>query len=173
MPMTKVPGTVNIYQRLATDGRATSYQVRIRRIGFPKLSTSFDDLDDAKRFFREVFYEQGKGEKFERLVDTEMSVGDVLDHAISHIDSGRRRTKGASTERLRLVAFKRDFPALCKTALTDATEDMFEDWMAERLEVVKPNTVLRDFALLKPLFAQRRESMPSGIRHSSTSNRRG
>src|SRR5690606_22823814 len=53
----------------------------------------------------------------------------------------------------RLAKFKRDFATLCATVLADATEDMFEAWIVERLEMVKPTTVLRDFRLLKPLFA--------------------
>jgi integrase len=82
-----------------------------------------------------------------------VTINDIVNGAIAAIDNGRRRTKGASTERLRLVAFAREFPAICKTALVDATEEMFEDWMAERLDQVKPNTVLRELRLLKPLLA--------------------
>jgi hypothetical protein len=59
--------------------------------------------------------------------------GDVIDDAITAIDNGRRKVKGAATERLRLVAVKGDFSSLCGTLLADATEDMFEDWIAERL----------------------------------------
>src|SRR5690606_4347644 len=153
MPTIKLRGTDYIYERISTDGRLTSYQVKIRRKGFPTHSASFDDLDEAKRFVRQVQVDQDRGHRIDRLIGHRTSVGDIIDDAIGAIDNGRRKTKGAATERLRLVAFKRDFPALCGTALADATEDMFEDWIAERLEVVKPNTVLRDFTLLKPLFA--------------------
>jgi integrase len=153
MPTIKLMGTDYVYERISDDGRLTSYQVRIRRKGFPKHNTSFDDLDEAKRFVRQVLNDQDRGHKIDRLIGHRTTVGDVIDDAIAAIDNGRRKTKGASTERLRLVAFKREFPALNATVLADATEDMFEDWIAERLEVVKPNTVLRDFTLLKPLFA--------------------
>jgi integrase len=153
MPIIKLPGTDFIYERISTDGRLTSYQVKIRRKGFPQQSASFDDLDDARRFVRQVLVDQDKGHKIDRLIGHRTLVGDVLDEAIAAIDSGRRKTKGSRDERYRLTKFKRDFAPLCATALADATEDMFEDWIAERLEVVKPNTVLRDFRLLKPLFS--------------------
>lgn len=81
-------------------------------------------------------------------------MGDVFDDGIAAIDSGSRKTKGAAEERYRLVAFKRDYPSLAATPLSDATEDMFEDWIEDRLETVKPNTVLRDFRLFKPLFVK-------------------
>ncbi|WP_375452158.1 tyrosine-type recombinase/integrase [uncultured Devosia sp.] len=41
---------------------------------------------------------------------------------------------------------------------------MFEDWIAERLEIVKPNTVLRDFTLLKPIFAA--AARKAGLKYS-------
>lgn len=153
MPIIKLLGDDFIYERLSSDGRLTSYQVKIRRKGFPHQSVSFDDLDDARRFVRRVLVDQDKGHKIDRLIGHRTLVGDVIDEAIAAIDSGRRKTKGSPDERYRLGKFKRDFAALCATALADASEDMFEDWIAERLEVVKPNTVLRDFRLLKPLFA--------------------
>ena len=153
MPTIKLKGTDYVYERISDDGRLTSYQVRIRRKGFPNHNTSFDDLDEAKRFVRQVLSDHDRGHKVDRLIAQRTTVSDVIDDAINAIDNGRRKTKGASTERLRLVAFKRDFPSLAATTLADVTEDMFEDWISERLEVVKPNTVLRDFTLLKPLFA--------------------
>ncbi len=153
MPTIKLPGTDFIYERISTDGRLTSYQVKIRRKGFPQQSASFDDLDDARRFVRQVLVDQDKGHKIDRLIGHRTLVGDVIDEAIAAIDSGKRKTKGSRDERYRLTKFKRDFACLCATALADATEDMFEDWIVERLEVVKPNTVLRDFRLLKPLFS--------------------
>ncbi|MGV8855152.1 MAG: hypothetical protein ACOH2L_10925, partial [Devosia sp.] len=153
MPTIKLPGTDYIYERISTDGRLTAYQVKIRRKAFPHQSASFDDLDDAKRFVRQVLVDHDKGHKIDRLIGHRTLVGDVIEEAIAAIDSGRRKSKGSRDERYRLVKFKRDFAALCATVLADATEDMFEDWISERLEVVKPNTVLRDFRLLKPLFA--------------------
>jgi integrase len=153
MPTVKLKGTDYVYERISSDGRLTSYQVKIRRKGYPTHNTSFDDLAEAERFVRQVLHDQDRGHKIDRLIGHRTSVGDVIDEAIVAIDDGRRKTKGASTERLRLVAFKRDFSSLCATILADATEDQFEDWIAERLEAVKPNTVLRDFRLLKPLFS--------------------
>jgi integrase len=153
MPTRKVDGAKYVYERISSDGRVTSYRVRIRRKGVPTSEKSFYDLVDAKRHVATILRHAGKPLKVSHIGLPQLTVGDVIDDAILRIDSGRRTTKGAATERLRLAAFKRDYLALCATALADASEDMFEDWMADRLETVKPNTVLRDFALLKPIFA--------------------
>lgn len=141
MPTIKLRGTEYIYERISTDGRLTSYQVKIRRKGFPKHNASFDDLEEAKRFVRQVLGDQDRGHKIDRLIGHRASVGDVIDDAIDALETGRRRVKGKDNELYRLRAFKRNFVTLCATALADATEDMFEDWIAERLEVVKPNSV--------------------------------
>ncbi|MBB4051272.1 hypothetical protein GGR20_000890 [Devosia subaequoris] len=44
----KLKGAQYIYERISADGRLTSYQVKIRRKGFPNQITSFDDLEAAK-----------------------------------------------------------------------------------------------------------------------------
>lgn len=153
MPTIKLEGEQYIYERISTDGRLTSYQVKIRRTGFPQHNASFDDLDEARRFVRKVLGDQDRGHKVDRLAAHRNTVADVIDSAITALETGRRRVKGAASELYRLKAFRRNNAMLCSTALSDATEDMFEDWIAERLEEVKPNTVGRDIRLLKPLFA--------------------
>lgn len=153
MPLIKLEGADHIFQRLADNGRLMSYQVKIRRRPYPEQTAAFHDLDEAERFVRQALAEQDSGHKIDHFIAHRVSVGDVIDQAIAKIDNGRRRTKGADTERIRLNAFRRDFHSLCSVALADVSEDMFEDWITERLEVVKPNTVLRDYRLLKPLFA--------------------
>lgn len=153
MPTIKLDGETYIYERISADGRLTSYQVKIRRKGFPQQNTSFDDLNAARRFVRQVMSDQDRGHKVDRLAGHRTSVGDVIDGAIEALETGKRRVKGAQSELYRLRAFRRNNVALCSTALSDATEDMFEDWIADRLEVVKPNSVGRDIRLLKPLFA--------------------
>lgn len=152
MPTIKLRGTDYIYERISADGRLTSYQVKIRRKGFPNHTGSFDDLEEAKRFVRQVMGDQDRGHRIDRLIGHRTSVGDVIDDAITALETGRRRVKGKETELYRLRAFQRNFVLLCSTALADANEDMFEDWIAERLEEVKPNSIGRDVRLLKPIF---------------------
>ncbi|MVS97901.1 tyrosine-type recombinase/integrase [Devosia marina] len=152
MPTIKLDGENYIYERISADGRLTSYQVKIRRKGFPQHNTSFDDLDEARRFVRQVLGDQDRGHKVDRLAGHRNTVGDVIDGAVKSLEAGKRRVKGAQSELYRLRAFRRNNLVLCSTALSDVTEDHFEDWIVERLEEVKPNTVKRDLRLLKPIF---------------------
>ena len=154
MPTKKLKGTDYIYGRFSADGRLTSYQVKIRVKGFPEQTNSFDDVEEAKRFVREVLSDHDRGHKVDRLKAHRSTVADVIDDGIAAIDNGMRKVKGAKEERYRLVAFKRDYPVIAATRLSDATEDIFEDWIEDRLETVKPNTVLRDIRLFKPIFAR-------------------
>lgn len=152
VPLIKLPNTDYIYERLTDDGRLTSYQVKIRRKGFPVQMASYDDLDAAKKFVRQVLTDQDRGHKVDRLAAHKATVGDVIDKALDDIETGKRRVKGIDEERYRLNFFRRNFVDLCSTTLADATEEMFEDWIDERLESVKPNTVGREVRHLKPLF---------------------
>jgi integrase len=154
MPTKKLRGADHIYERISADGRLTSYQVKIRRRGFPSQTGSFDDLEDAKRFVRLVLGDHDRGHKVDRLISHRTTVLAVIDGGIAALESGRRKIKGVKEELYRLNAIKRDYPVLMATPLSDATEEMFEDWIEHRLETVKPNTVLRDFNILKPLFAK-------------------
>jgi hypothetical protein len=154
MPIKKLKGAEYIYERISTDGRLTGYQVKIRRKGFPDHIASFDDVEAAKSAVRRVLEDQDNGHKVNRFRAYRKTVADVIDDGIAAIDSGKRKVKGSQSERYRLVAFKRNYPALASTPLADATEDIFEDWIEDRLETVKPNSVLRDFRLFKPLFAK-------------------
>lgn len=154
MPTKKLKGADHIYERISADGRLTSYQVKIRRTGFPAQTGSFDDLEDAKRFVRQVLSDHDRGHKVDRLVSHRKTVADVIDDGIVALETGKRKIKGAKEELYRLNAFKRKYPGLNATPLSDATEDIFEDWIEDRLETVQPNTVGRDLSLLKPLFAK-------------------
>lgn len=168
MPTLKLDGEQYIYERISADGRLTAYQVKIRRKGFPAHNTSFSDLADARRFVRQVLGDQDRGHKVDRLAGHRTSVGDVIDSAIVALETGKRRVKGAESELYRLKSFRRNNTMLCATALSDATEDMFEDWIVERLEDVKPNSVARDLRLLKPLFqaaARKYDLLRSPLEH--------
>lgn len=152
MPTIKLRGETCIYERISSDGRLTAYQVKIRRMGFPHHHASFDDLDEARAFVRQVLHDQDKGHRIDRLAGHRKSVGEVIDDAIDDLESGRRRIKGVRDELYRLRAFRRREVRLCATAMADLTEDMFEDWVEHRLKEVKPSTVLREIRQLKPIF---------------------
>ena len=152
MPTIKLKGTDYIYERITADGRLTSYQVKIRRKGFPDHNSSFDDLDEAKAFVRQVLHDQDKGHKIDRLAGHRSTVGQVIDDAVDDLVSGRRKVKGAQSELYRLRAFRRREQLLCATAMADLSEDQFEDWLEQRLEEVKPSTALREIRQLKPIL---------------------
>jgi len=167
MPTKKLKGTDHIYERITADGRLTSYQVKIRRKGFPDHNASFDDLEAARAFVRQVLHDQDNGHRIDRLAGHRKSVGLVIDDAIDDLVSGRRRIKGVRDELYRLRAFRRREALLCATAMADLTEDQFEDWLEQRLEEVKPSTALREIRQLKPIFRDAARQL--GLRYSPMS----
>ncbi len=164
MPTKKLHGTDYIYERITADGRLTSYQVKIRRTGFPPHSASFDDLEAAKVFVRQVLHDQDQGHRIDRLAGHRKSVGLVIDDAIEDLVSGRRKIKSPDEELYRLRAFRRRELLLCGTTMSDLTEDQFEDWLEQRLEEVAPSTALREIRQLKPIFRDAARQL--GLRYS-------
>jgi integrase len=152
MPVVKLRNHDYIYERISADGRLTAYQVKIRRTGFPVQCASFDDLEAAKRFVRQVLGDHDRGHKVDHLACHRKTMGEVIDEAIAALVSGRRQVKGGRDELYRLRAFRRREAALCLTAMADVSEAAFEDWLEQRLEEVKPSTALREIRQLKPII---------------------
>ena len=98
MPTVKLEGEDYIYERISDDGRLTSYQVKIRRKGFPSHIASFDDLDDARRFVRQVLSDQDRGHRIDRLAGHRNTVGTVIDDAVKAIETSKRVVKGWESE---------------------------------------------------------------------------
>jgi len=152
VPLLRLKNHPFVYERISDDGRLTSYQVKIRRRGFPTQTKSFDDLDEADRFVRQVLSDQDRGHKVDRLAAHRVTAGDVIDDAIAALEKGTRRVKGASSELYRLRKFRRDQTLLCGTAMADLEESMWEDWLADRLDEVSAGTALREIRMLKQIF---------------------
>jgi integrase len=154
MPLIKLENHDYIYERISADGRLTSYQVKIRKKGFAEFIKSFDDLEEAKLAVYQVMIDQGHNHKIDRLAGEKMTFGNVIEQSIERLESGRRKVKGKRDELYRLRAFLRKESGLCAVAMAHLTQDMLEDWIERRLDVVKPGTVLRDIRVFKPLVTK-------------------
>ena len=102
MPVVRLPNHAYVYERISGDGRLTAYQVKIRRKGFPPQNSSLDDLGEADRFVRQVLRDHDQGHRIDRLAGHRKTAGEVIDDAITGLESGRRKVKGGETELYRL-----------------------------------------------------------------------
>jgi len=48
MPVIKLANEAHIYERITCNHRLTGYQVKIRRVGYPPYTKTFDDLKEAR-----------------------------------------------------------------------------------------------------------------------------
>jgi integrase len=152
MPVRSLSSHEHIYERISADGRLTGYQVKIRRVGFPDFTKTFDDLENAKAAVRRVLNDHDDGVRRDRLLAARVTLGDVLDREIAKRAKDSCIIKGKQSELYRLRAFKRDERALCQTALGSLTYHDFDDWKERRLEEVCAGTVLRELRLLRPIL---------------------
>ncbi len=162
MPLKKLKNHDYIYERISPDGRLTGYQVKVRRKGYPPYTKTFDDLEEAKIAVAQATVDRSQGLRKSRLLAERETLGDVFRHEIKRLEEGKRDVKGKSEELYRLRAFLRRESALCATAMSVLDDNMMEDWIDQRLEEVKPGTVLRELRQIRPILrdAARRLHLP-------------
>lgn len=141
-----------IHERITDDGRLTGYQVKIRRVGFPKFTKTFDSLAEARIAVTRVFADQSRGDTRNTLLAERTTLGDVIREAIADLKEGRRVVKGKASELSRLKMFLERDKDLCAHAMSRVTETLMRDWVAERLDDAAAGTVLRELRVLRPIL---------------------
>lgn len=141
-----------IHERITADGRLTGYQVKIRRVGFPNFTKTFDSLSEARIAITRVLADQSRGLKRDVLLAERTTLGDVIRKAKADLEEGRRVVKGRAAEISRLNVFLARDKDLCSYAMSNVTSALFEDWIAERLEEAAAGTVLRELRVLRPIL---------------------
>ena len=167
MPVIKLAKEAHIYERITPDHRLTGYQVKIRRVGYPPYTKTFDDLKEARIAVTRVLADQSRGLRINPLLAERSTLADVIKSAIKELENGTRVVKGKTAELCRLRGFLKREQALCAHTMSLLTDTMMEDWRDQRLEEVKPGTVLRELRLLRPILATatRRLQLPVSPLH--------
>ncbi|CAJ0787987.1 Tyrosine recombinase XerC [Ralstonia mannitolilytica] len=154
-----------IFERGDNAGKPT-YQVRIRRKGFPHLSRHFATRDDAEQWMLEAEAEllsrvaaakqaaplpqmppEPQTEASKEPPEQRLIVADLLKRYLTEETS---KKKGASVEAIRLRALMRTPLALIRVAAL--TQRDLREWRDKRLKTVVGSTVNRDLNLLNAVF---------------------
>lgn len=125
--------------------RGRSWQVQIRRDGFPAITKSFVAKADADRWARETERRIDRGELSSRdRTSSSLTIGALLQRYEVEVTSGKR---GRKSEESRLRTFLRS--PLAKVAAHRLTPSMVAAYRDERLIHVKGETVRRELAVLR------------------------
>lgn len=138
--------------------RGTSWEVQIRRQGFPNLTKSFPSHADATAWARdkERLIDRGElGSNVQSLKST--TVGDLLTRYRDNVTPVKR---GAGPERYRLGTLLAH--PLSRIALNKVSPAAIAEYRDDRLQVVQSGSVRRELAILQHCFevAKREWDLP-------------
>lgn len=128
--------------------RGTSWEVQIRRQGFPTLTKSFSSRNDAAAWARDKERSIDRGELAPTVRDLKgKTVGDLLQRYLNTVTPNKR---GAEVERYRLQLLLRH--SLAATPLAQLSAIAVSRYRDDRLKVVQSGTVRRELAVLQHCF---------------------
>jgi integrase len=123
--------------------RGQFWRVKVRRVGLPAQTKTFDNRTHAQQWARSVESDLDKGIVVDRRTAQRLSLAEVLERYRREVTPTKR---GSADENLRLKAMaQRPFARIRMSALTSSQLAAYRD---ERLKVVSGATVNREFSVL-------------------------
>jgi len=121
-----------------------SYQVVIRRKGYPTKTRTFELKADAEKWARMIEREMDRGLWQESGAETTSTLGDVLRRYMNDVTPLK---KGAEIERTKINAILRD--SICERRMDVLSGADIASWRDRRLRKVKGATVNREMAIIR------------------------
>lgn len=120
-----------------------SYQVVIRRRGFPTQTKTFDTKAKAQKWARMIERDMGRGSWRDSSAAERSTLGDVLRRYLAEVPPAR---KGASIEASKINAILRD--PICSHCMSSLSGMELAGWRDRRLKQVKGSTTNRELAII-------------------------
>jgi integrase len=131
--------------------RQDKWQVQIRRLGQRPLCQSFILRRDAEAWARQMEVQADRHELPQAHLDPKIldriTLGELVER---YRDEVSARKRGHEVERIVLDAFLRH--SLCNRSISQLSTHDFAKYRDERLDLVKPSTVMRQLAPIHHLF---------------------
>jgi integrase len=121
-----------------------SYQVIIRRRGFPVQCKTFETKADAQKWARMVERDMDRGSWRDTGAAEVMTLGDVLRRYLAEVTPLKR---GAEIEAVKINAILRD--QICSLRMMAVSGMTIAGWRDRRLKIVKGSTVNRELAIIR------------------------
>lgn len=145
-----------------------SYQVIIRRRGFPTKTKTFEIKSDAVKWARMVEREMDRGTWHDNSQAESMTFGDVLTRYQAEVTPAK---KSAEIETIKINALLRD--PICSLKMSALSRTDIAGWRDRRLLKVKGSSVNRELALLTHAIEIARKEWGLNIENPCKLIRRG
>jgi integrase len=121
-----------------------SWQVKIRRKGFPSVSKTFDSKAQAEVWAHQIESEMSRGAFMDRTEAERNTLGDILKRYVEEVTPHK---KGHEAERYRILALI-DSQEICKFRMSSLSSKEIAAWRDNRLKDVSGSTVNREMNIL-------------------------
>jgi hypothetical protein len=130
-----------------------SWQVKIRRKGFPTLSKTFDSKARAEAWAHQIKSEMSRGAFMDRSETERNTLGDLLERYVREVTPHK---KGHDAERYRIKALIAS-QKICKFRIASLSSKEIATWRDARLECVSGSTVNREMNILSHVIETARK----------------
>lgn len=130
-----------------------SWQVKIRRKGFPTLSKTFDSKARAEAWAHQIESEMSRGAFMDRSEAERNTLGDLLERYVREVTPHK---KGHDAERYRIKALIAS-QKICKFRIAGLSSKEIATWRDARLECVSGSTVNREMNILSHVIETARK----------------
>src|SRR5471032_1058637 len=120
-----------------------SFQVVVRRLGFPTKTKTFNTKSEAQRWARMVERDMDQGAWKDTSSAEQFTLGDILKRYLAEVTPAK---KSASAEAVKINAILRD--AICMQRMSALSGMHVAAWRDRRMKQVKGSTTNRDFAII-------------------------
>ena len=129
------------------------YQAKVRRTGFPVQSKTFQRKSDAEAWARKIETEIDRGDFIDKSTAESKNFREILERYRNEVSP---LNKGSAVEVIRINALLRN--KLVDYKMSALSNKALNDYINERLKVVKPATVRRDLDLIRQVIEKSRKS---------------
>lgn len=147
--------------------RGKSWQVRVRREGFPRETKSFGSKAEAQRWQRRILAAMDQGAFVSRTSAERTTLAETLNRYLAEVTPLHR---GGAVEAIRIRKLLRH--KLVHLSLVALNAQRIATYRDERLREVSPGTVLRELQILSAIFNHARREWGLAVENPVAAIRR-
>ncbi len=138
--------------------RNNKWHVRVRRVGQPTVAKTFLTKQDAEKWARSIEVELDRGTYINKSSAEKTQFKDILQQYLINVIPSMRSSK---EEAIRLKSLMRH--PIAQINMAQLSPKHLADYRDERLKVIKPNTVIRELAVLSSVINHARREWSLNI----------
>ncbi len=143
--------------------RNNKWHVRVRRVGQPTVAKTFLAKQDAEKWARSIEIELDRGTYINKSTAERTQFKDILQQYLTNVIPSMRSNKDEAIRVRRLMKHP-----IAQYNMAQLSPRHMADYRDERLKVIKPNTVIRELAVMSSIINHARREWGLNITNPVT-----